>query len=68
VRLRKQEGARIPPTLDFRSIPGLTREAVEALVSAKPDTVGQAGRLRGVTAASLSALAVFVKKHQLMKM
>jgi tRNA uridine 5-carboxymethylaminomethyl modification enzyme len=64
-RLRRQENTRIPQALDFKTVPGLTREAIEALGTAKPDTIGQAGRVRGVTPASLSALAVYIRKHQL---
>jgi tRNA uridine 5-carboxymethylaminomethyl modification enzyme len=64
-RMRRQENTKIPPAVDFRRVPGLTREAIESLAGAKPDTIGQAGRLRGVTPASLSALSVFVRKHQL---
>jgi tRNA uridine 5-carboxymethylaminomethyl modification enzyme len=63
--MRRQENTRIPDSIDFKLIPGLSREAVEALSRAKPDTIGQAGRIRGVTPASLSALAVYVKKRQL---
>ncbi|MDR1312365.1 MAG: tRNA uridine-5-carboxymethylaminomethyl(34) synthesis enzyme MnmG [Deltaproteobacteria bacterium] len=63
-RLRRQEGAALPPKLDFSSIPGLTREAAEALADRRPSTLGQAGRLRGVTPAALSALAVYLKKLQ----
>jgi tRNA uridine 5-carboxymethylaminomethyl modification enzyme len=61
-RLRRQEGAALPAGIDFSMVPGLTREAAEALSAHKPLTVGQAGRLRGVTPAALSALAVYVKK------
>jgi tRNA uridine 5-carboxymethylaminomethyl modification enzyme len=67
-RLRRQESSRIPDGVDFKSVPGLTREAVDALSRAKPDTIGQAGRLRGVTPASLSALAVYVKKWRLTRL
>ncbi|MDR1036441.1 MAG: tRNA uridine-5-carboxymethylaminomethyl(34) synthesis enzyme MnmG [Deltaproteobacteria bacterium] len=63
-RLRRQEGTAVPGGLDFSSVPGLTREAAEALEGHRPSTLGQAGRLRGVTPAALSALAVYVKKLQ----
>ncbi|MDR2338675.1 MAG: tRNA uridine-5-carboxymethylaminomethyl(34) synthesis enzyme MnmG [Deltaproteobacteria bacterium] len=61
-RMRRLEGSRIPEGMDFRDVPGLTREAIESLSKAKPDTLGQAGRLRGVTPASVSALSVFIRK------
>ncbi|MDR1079841.1 MAG: tRNA uridine-5-carboxymethylaminomethyl(34) synthesis enzyme MnmG [Deltaproteobacteria bacterium] len=61
-RLRRQEGTAVPPAVDFYAVPGLSREAAEALDGHRPSTLGQAGRLRGVTPAALSALAVYVRK------
>jgi tRNA uridine 5-carboxymethylaminomethyl modification enzyme len=61
-KLRRQESVVIPKTLDFKSVPGLTREAIESLSEGAPATLGQAGRMRGVTPASVSALAVYIKK------
>ncbi|MDR1041359.1 MAG: tRNA uridine-5-carboxymethylaminomethyl(34) synthesis enzyme MnmG [Deltaproteobacteria bacterium] len=63
-RTRRQEGTPMPPGMDFSAIPGLSREAAEALDVHRPSTLGQAGRLRGVTPAALSALAVYMKKLQ----
>jgi tRNA uridine 5-carboxymethylaminomethyl modification enzyme len=61
-RLANQENLDLPKNLDFRAVPGLSREAVEILDRARPLTLGQASRLRGVTPASLSALAIFLRK------
>jgi tRNA uridine 5-carboxymethylaminomethyl modification enzyme len=61
-RLRKQESISIPVGFNYRDVPGLTREAIESLSSGAPATLGQAGRMRGVTPASASALAVYLKK------
>jgi tRNA uridine 5-carboxymethylaminomethyl modification enzyme len=61
-RMAEREGQAIPPDFDFRRVPGLTGEAVESLLAKKPSTVGQAGRLRGVTPASLSAILVHLRK------
>jgi tRNA uridine 5-carboxymethylaminomethyl modification enzyme len=63
-RLKKQESIRIPKSINYKEIPGLTREAIESLSSGKPSTLGQAGRMRGITPASLSALAVHIRKKQ----
>ncbi|MDR2613693.1 MAG: tRNA uridine-5-carboxymethylaminomethyl(34) synthesis enzyme MnmG [Deltaproteobacteria bacterium] len=61
---RRQESRGIPQDLDLSAVPGLTREAREALEAARPSTLGQAGRLRGVTPAAVSALAVHLRKLQ----
>jgi tRNA uridine 5-carboxymethylaminomethyl modification enzyme len=66
-RLRRQEDTAVPPDLDFVTVPGLTREAREALEEHRPSTLGQAGRLRGVTPAAVSALAVHIKKLQIQR-
>ena len=57
-RLRKQESLAIPADLDFMKLPGLSAEIKEVLTSHRPATLGQAGRLTGVTPAALSVLAV----------
>jgi tRNA uridine 5-carboxymethylaminomethyl modification enzyme len=62
-RLQRQESILIPQDVDFTLIPGLTREATEILSSTRPATLGQAGRLRGVTPAALAALAVYLRKR-----
>ncbi|MDR2422956.1 MAG: tRNA uridine-5-carboxymethylaminomethyl(34) synthesis enzyme MnmG [Deltaproteobacteria bacterium] len=61
-KLASQESLALPRTLDFKGVSGLSREAVETLSRARPLTLGQASRLRGVTPASLSALAVYLRK------
>ena len=48
----------IPHELDFARVPGLSKEMVERLVSAGPETLDQAGRVPGITPAALSALYV----------
>jgi len=57
-RLRADEAIRIPPDLDFASIPGLSTEMVERLSHARPTTLGAASRIRGVTPAALAAILV----------
>jgi tRNA uridine 5-carboxymethylaminomethyl modification enzyme len=61
-KLANQESLDLPKDLDFKVIPGLSREAVEILGRTRPLTLGQASRLRGVTPASLSALAIYTRK------
>ncbi|MDR2367329.1 MAG: tRNA uridine-5-carboxymethylaminomethyl(34) synthesis enzyme MnmG [Deltaproteobacteria bacterium] len=65
--MRKQslrENQELPHDLDYRQIQGLTTEAVEALSSKKPSSLGQAARLRGITPASISALMIHLKKRK----
>jgi tRNA uridine 5-carboxymethylaminomethyl modification enzyme len=48
----------IPAQLDFGTIPGISTEMAERLEAARPETLDQASRIRGVTPAALSALYV----------
>jgi tRNA uridine 5-carboxymethylaminomethyl modification enzyme len=57
-RLRSDEKVRIPATLDFASIPGLSNEMVERLCASRPATLGAARRIRGITPAALAAILV----------
>ena len=53
----------IPTQLDFRSVPGLSNEAVERLESARPETIDQASRIHGITPAALAALHVAASRR-----
>jgi tRNA uridine 5-carboxymethylaminomethyl modification enzyme len=61
-RQRQRESLDLPIDLDYTSVKGLTTEAVEGLRAAKPSTLGQAGRIQGVTPASISALMIHLRK------
>ena len=54
---------RIPESLIFQGIPGLSREIEEKLSGARPSTLGEARRLSGMTPAALTALYVAVTLH-----
>ena len=56
-RQQRQERRVIPESLRFEGIPGLSREVVERLTAVKPATLGQAGRIPGVTPAALAIIA-----------
>lgn len=58
--LSKMEGRRIPADLPYAAIPGLSREVVEKMERIRPVTLGQAGRIPGVTAAAVQILSVFL--------
>ncbi len=57
----KSNSMSIPGGLDFRAIPGLTREAVERLEKKRPATLGEAGKLPGVTPAAVQSLALHLE-------
>ncbi|HET7697488.1 MAG TPA: tRNA uridine-5-carboxymethylaminomethyl(34) synthesis enzyme MnmG [Vicinamibacterales bacterium] len=59
-RLRRQEERRIPAGFVFAGIPGLSRESVERLTSVRPETIGQALRIPGLTPAAVALIAAHV--------
>ncbi|HHL39535.1 MAG TPA: tRNA uridine-5-carboxymethylaminomethyl(34) synthesis enzyme MnmG [Deltaproteobacteria bacterium] len=61
-RFRRAEETRIPPALDFGEVAGLSAEAREKLARARPLSIGQAGRIPGVTPAALSLIMVHLRK------
>ena len=62
-RMSKQEGTLIPTDLDYEAVPSLKFEARQRLSKVRPATLGQAGRISGITPADLSLLAIYLKKH-----
>lgn len=63
-KMRKSEGRHIPEDLDFKSIPGLSREAAEKLDRIRPGTFAQAQRISGMTPAALSLLRIYMDKRR----
>ncbi len=61
-RALAQESLRIPAGLDYRDVRGLSVEVRQKLAAGKPETVGQAARLSGVTPAAISLLLVHLKR------
>ncbi|HET6421847.1 MAG TPA: tRNA uridine-5-carboxymethylaminomethyl(34) synthesis enzyme MnmG [Geobacteraceae bacterium] len=57
----KMEGTRIPGDLDYASISGLSAEVREKLQRFKPDTLGQASRIPGITPAAVTILSIVIK-------
>ncbi|WP_444996263.1 tRNA uridine-5-carboxymethylaminomethyl(34) synthesis enzyme MnmG [Aliikangiella sp. IMCC44359] len=62
-RNRKQMDAPIPEGLDYASISGLSAEIVQKLEATRPETIGQASRISGVTPAAISLLLITIKKQ-----
>ena len=60
--LRREEGLSLPADLDYAAIGGLSNEVREKLALIRPLTLGQAGRIEGMTPGALTALLAYVKK------
>ena len=54
----------LPEELDYSSIDGLRLEAREKLAAIRPRSLGQAGRISGVSPADLAALMIFLEKEK----
>lgn len=61
-RSEQQEQAVLPEDMDYARVAGLSREAVEKLDRIRPRTLGQAGRISGITPAAISCLEIHLKK------
>jgi len=61
-RSRYYEDMALPPELDYREVRGLSIEVQQKLNKHKPETLGQAGRISGVTPVAISLLLVYLKK------
>jgi len=62
-RTLAQEARLIPASFNYAAVPGLSREAVERLSAVRPDTVGQAARVPGVTPAAVAIVAARVARR-----
>jgi tRNA uridine 5-carboxymethylaminomethyl modification enzyme len=62
-RQEHHETSRLPEDLDYTHVKGLSIEVCQRLSKHRPETLGQAGRMSGITPASLSLLLVHLKKH-----
>jgi len=62
-RHRRAEETRLPPDLDYAQVAGLSNEARQRLAQSRPETVGQASRLPGITPAAVSILLIHLKKR-----
>jgi len=62
----RNENTLIPMDFDFSQISGLSNEVVAKLTDTRPETIGKAGRISGITPAAVSLLLVYLKKHGLL--
>ena len=60
-RMRELEGKRIPAAFDFAGIGELRKEAKQCLEKFRPETVGQASRLEGMTPSDLTVLMIYLQ-------
>ena len=61
-KARRHEQASIPSLIDYQSVRGLSAEVCQKLSDFRPETIGQASRIPGVTPAAISLLMVHLKK------
>jgi len=61
-KMRTDESQQLPNDIDYASVSGLSAEAREKLQAVRPETIGQAARIPGMTPAALSLLLVHMKK------
>jgi tRNA uridine 5-carboxymethylaminomethyl modification enzyme len=61
---RRDEALTLPADLDYGAVGGLSSEVRSKLAEARPVTLGQAGRIEGVTPGALTALLAHVKKRR----
>ncbi len=61
-RSRRYEDARLPESLDYSQVHGLSSEVIQKLSDYRPENLGQASRISGITPAALSLLQIYLKK------
>ena len=63
-KFKKLESIKIPDRFTYEEIPGLSKEIVQKLSYIKPNSLGQATRISGITPAAISVLMVYLKKSE----
>jgi tRNA uridine 5-carboxymethylaminomethyl modification enzyme len=63
IAFQKDEDVRLPSGISYSAIPALSHEARARLEAAQPATLGQAGRIEGVTPAALAVLSAWLRKN-----
>jgi len=67
-RQRQHEDRTLPESLDFSRVAGLSHEVRQKLTQSRPETLGQAARIPGVTPAAISLLLIHLKRHDAVRM
>ena len=63
----RNENTLLPLDMNYRDVNGLSNEVIAKLNDAKPQTIGQASRISGITPAAISILLVHLKKNGLLR-
>ncbi|GAP75914.1 tRNA uridine 5-carboxymethylaminomethyl modification enzyme GidA [Pseudoalteromonas sp. SW0106-04] len=63
----RHEQTILPAQFDYSQVSGLSNEVVAKLSEARPDTIGQASRISGITPAAISLLLVYLKKQGMLR-
>ena len=63
----RNENTLLPLDMNYRDVNGLSHEVIAMLSDARPQTIGQASRISGITPAAISILLVHLKKHGLLR-
>ena len=63
-KLKRHEESVLPDDLDYSSMQGLSNELKQKLIAARPENIGRASRLPGMTPAAISLILVYLKKHK----
>jgi tRNA uridine 5-carboxymethylaminomethyl modification enzyme len=62
-KFRHLENIRIPPGLDLAAVPGISHEVREKLGRFRPQTLGEANRISGMTPAAVTVLMIYLRKY-----
>ncbi|MDF1780844.1 MAG: tRNA uridine-5-carboxymethylaminomethyl(34) synthesis enzyme MnmG [Alcanivoracaceae bacterium] len=63
-KLRNSENTKLPASFDYDAVKGLSNELRQKLLDIRPQTLGQASRIQGMTPAAISLLLIYLKKHK----
>ena len=66
-KTKKQDNKKIPNNLNYSKIPGLSNEVQEKLNKNKPETIGLAAQIEGVTPAAINLIIIKLKKNEMQK-
>ncbi|MBT3133819.1 tRNA uridine-5-carboxymethylaminomethyl(34) synthesis enzyme MnmG [Alteromonas sp. ALT199] len=66
-KTQRHENTLLPVDMDFSKISGLSNEVVAKLTETRPETIGKASRISGITPAAISLLLVYLKKHGMLR-
>ena len=65
---KKQNNKKIPASINYKEISGLSNEVVEKLTKSQPETIRLASQIEGVTPAAINLILISIKKQELEKL